>query len=241
MSASRRPEDVAAAQRRGGELEADGRDHAPVLERQPRRGQAAADQGQNGERLGEFSGPRRPGRRAASSGASPASARRPTWIVPSRVAHGGRPVRRPVDQQPIAERHPAKEGALPLPLRSPSGTTLGESPSGVRRYKPRQPTTALRRGRRVPCVPLMSGRRPPVQASGRCRLSLAQLGKPTSKHRQWRSCGGYFPAKPLKSIICGVSWTLELPEPPQKQSQAAQLQPGVSRLRACGAAPRGGG
>ena len=59
-----------------------------------------------------FSGPRRPGTRAASFGASSGLRSEATSTSPSRSPHRGRPVRRPVDQQAVAQGHPTESQLL---------------------------------------------------------------------------------------------------------------------------------
>ena len=113
-----------------------------------------------------FSGPRRPGQ---AGGEPRRDLRLPLRGDVDRAVggtDGGGPMGRPVDQQPVAERHPTESQPLAHPYQG-------------REFVSRRSTAAPWRGRRVlPCVPLIrSGRRPPVQASGRCRLSLALAWK----------------------------------------------------------------
>ena len=115
-----------------------------------------------------FSGPRRPGSRATSFGRQLGLALGGDLDLPVAVAHRGGPVGRPVDQQPVAQRHPSEP--QPLSVFRGHAVTLGDA--AIADAAARQPERY--RGRRVqshsaPSPPCVSpGRRPPVQASGRC-------------------------------------------------------------------------
>src|SRR5829696_7211596 len=87
-------------------------DDGEVLERQPRGGQRALDERDHGQRLAEAHDPAHAGDvvGAAQAGLAP----RGDLDLARGRAHGRRPVRRPVHEQPVAQRHPAKAQLLGL-------------------------------------------------------------------------------------------------------------------------------
>ena len=120
-----------------------------------------------------LSGPRSPGRRAASFGASSGLRAEATSISPSRLRTAAAQWVGPWISSPLRRAMPPSRsfsGPSVQHRGSPApGSSTTEPPA------PRSSTTAPNgRGRRVsPLIPLIkSGRRPPVQASGRCVSAL---------------------------------------------------------------------
>ena len=100
-----------------------GDDHAPVLERQPRRGQAAPGGREHREGLGEAQRPAQ--ERQLSEGAPAKHGLRARGDLDAPVGRSGRrgPARGAVDQQPVPQRHAAEPERRLAPVRAHRSST----------------------------------------------------------------------------------------------------------------------
>ena len=158
-----------------------GGDHPPILEGEAGGRQPPPRQRQHRHRLRQFQRPAQAGEARHQLGSELRLALGGNFDLTVAVAHRRRPVGRPVDQQPVAQRHPPQ--SQPLSVLRSHAVTLGDGvselrvrmgafksdtpPRGDRHPVPGRTEGAESSPTRRPLPPVLSPhRKPPVQASG---------------------------------------------------------------------------